>query len=506
MNTLHGSNALFQELASSLARHRSRPAFRFRDHTHSYAELISRISSIRSLIKQRVNATASFVGLVANDDLDTYATILALWFEGMAYVPIAPGSPEERNQQVIRLSGFKHLLSSTPCEMCLDDGMLIETHDLPSANEDLSVAERTDDVMAYMLFTSGTTGQPKGVPITRGNLAAFVDSFKSLEIQIGPQDRCLQMFELTFDLSVMSYLVPLLSGACVFPVPNNEIKYAAIAEILEDQEITFALMVPSIINYLRPYFGEIHAPGLKNCLFCGEALLEEVALEWTRCVPNARVMNVYGPTEHTIFCTHYTLSSTGGNKATHGVLSIGRPMTGSTIMVADEEGNALPADASGELCLAGLQLTAGYWNNPERNASAFFSVDCDGQPVRFYRTGDHCRFDADGDIHYLGRLDQQTKVQGYRVELPEIEYHARAFLAGRNAIAVGVVNQLGNTEIALWVECEEDFGTRNLLAHLRSKLPAYMIPSIVRHLPVFPLNANGKTDRNALRDQAMAVR
>ena len=494
---------LFTDLSHALVRHRTNRAFWISGTFHTYADLADALSRIRVRIKEQVGANEKIIGLLANDDLETYASILALWFEGKAYVPIAPGSPEDRNQRVIKSAGFAHLLSSTATTLQLVDGMLIRTDGLPPAIEDLSVATSTDEAMAYMLFTSGTTGEPKGVPISHGNLAGFVDAFEKLGIPIGPQDRCLQMFELTFDLSVMSYLMPLLHGACVYPVPNDEIKYASIAEILEDHELTVALMVPSIINYLRPYFSEINAPALKHGLFCGEALLEDVAVEWSRCVPNARIMNVYGPTEHTIFCTHYTLSRTGPNKALHGVLSIGSPMAGSTIVVADEAGRILGNDASGELCLAGPQLTSGYWNNEERTAAAFFTADHDGVPVRFYRTGDHCRIDADGDILYMGRLDQQTKVQGYRVELPEIEHHARAFLESLNAVAVGVTNQLGNTEIALLVESEKEIGTRDLIAHLRLKLPPYMVPSIVRCVPTFPLNANGKTDRKALREEVM---
>ena len=134
------------------------------------------------------------------------------------------------------------MLSSTATTLQLADGMLIRTDGLPSAAEDLSVADCTDDAMAYMLFTSGTTGEPKGVPISNGNLAAFVEAFEQLDIPIGPQDRCLQMFELTFDLSVMSYLMPLLHGACVYTVPNDEIKYASIAEMLEDHELTLSLI------------------------------------------------------------------------------------------------------------------------------------------------------------------------------------------------------------------------------------------------------------------------
>jgi non-ribosomal peptide synthetase component F len=358
----------------------------------------------------------------------------------------------------------------------------------------LNVKEADAEAIAYILFTSGSTGKPKGVPITFGNVSAFVQSFWDLGYLVDETDRFLQPFDLTFDLSVMSYLIPALRGACVYTIPHNQIKYSYIAELLEDQELTFALMVPSTVRYLKPYFDELNLPALKYSLFCGEALPLDLTEEWSKCVPNALIDNVYGPTEDTIFCSRYRFNRSGKNKAHNGALCIGKSMTNATMIIIDE--NQVPArnNVQGELCLAGKQLTPRYWNNPDKTKEAFFMHN----NTRFYRTGDVCYKDEDGDVLYCGRLDHQIKVQGFRIELGEIEYHVKQFLSGQDAVCVAFENIAGNTEIGLFVETS-DCDQQVLIAYLQSKLPAYMVPTKVVKCTKFPLNVNGKIDKNTLK-------
>jgi acyl-coenzyme A synthetase/AMP-(fatty) acid ligase len=318
--------------------------------------------------------------------------------------------------------------------------------------------------------------------------------------EIDENDRCLQVFDLTFDVSVQSYLVPLLKGACTYTIPHDQIKYSYVYGLLEDHKITFGAMAPSMIRYLRPYFDEINAPSLRYNILTAEASPLDLVQEWSQCIPNAIIYDFYGPTEATIYCTYYKYERNESVKTLNGNLSIGKAMNGLKAVIIDEENRMLSNNDKGELCIAGPQVTPGYWKNDEKNQSSFISLTIDGKSVRFYKTGDSCYFDEDGDILLAGRLDYQVKIQGYRIELSEIEFHARMGLNGVNTVAIPFENSTGNTELVLYVEFTE-FEIENLVEYLKSKLPYYMIPTKIIKKASFPINNSGKVDRVKLKEE-----
>lgn len=485
---------IFNDLQRAITRHYDRNAFLFKDRFYKYSEFAQVVSNIRKSVE---HIDEKQIGLIANDDVETYAAIIALWLEGKAYVPMSTDTPADRNRKIIKQALLKTIIDSSD-EPLFPELNIIQSKKLALSPINIEPKPVAGDELVYILFTSGTTGEPKGVPITRNNLEGFVKAFDKLEIDIDETDKCLQMFELTFDLSVMSYLVPLLKGACIYTIPKDRIKYSYIYELMEERGLTVALMVPSILHYMRKYFVEIDLPLMRYSLFCGEALPLDVTEEWSKCLPNAKIVNVYGPTEDTIFCTHYTFNRAGENKSRNGILSIGRAMDGTTTVIVDEQNEIVQPGNTGQLCLGGVQLTPGYWYNEAKNKEAFFSKVYDGVEERFYKTGDLCRCDEDGDIEYLGRIDFQIKIQGFRVELSEIEFYAKTFLEKINVAAVACTDPIGNTLIGLAIEAAE-FETKPLEQFLETKLPAYMIPRELLFKQVFPLNSNGKTDRNELK-------
>lgn len=489
---------LILNLQESITHNYSRNAFFIGNQHFTYKEFAQVVSNIRYAIQTSVNTSDLYIGLITNDDIETYASIIALWMEGKAYVPLNPEFPVDRNLRVIEQASITYILDSA-LGLEFNECSTISTKNLNTTTINLNPVALESDALAYIFFTSGTTGVPKGVPITFSNLEGFIDAQWALDYSITENDRCLQMFELTFDLSVVSYLAPLLKGACIYTIPKDEIKYSYIFELMEDHELTYALMVPSILHYLRPYFDEINCPSMKYSLFCGEALPLDVTEEWSACIPNATIANVYGPTECTIYCMDYTYNRNGNNKTHNGVLTIGKDMINTNTIIVDDANNEVEIGKSGELCLSGAQLTPGYWKNEQKNKEVFFSKVHKGVDTRFYRTGDLCSVDKDGDVLYLGRVDFQAKIQGFRVELSEIEFHTKSVLNKINAVALAITNQINNTEIGLVLESTV-FETEMLLKGLKTKLPHYMIPTQLRFIKNFPLNTNGKTDRKKLSE------
>ena len=474
-----------------------RNAFCIDEEHYTYAHFGQCVSKVRTAL-QRCSYNNTKVGLVINDDLESYASIIALWLEGDCYVPLHPNWPLERCQDICEQVELDLILDSS--EQTRYKGVqVINTSVLEYEQDCLTPKEGvSDEELAYILFTSGSTGKPKGVMLMRKNVAAFMDSFWQSGIEITEKDRCLQCFDLTFDVSVQGYLVPLCKGACCYTVPYGQIKYIYASGLIEDHQLTFGAMAPSMLRYLKPYFDEIDASSLKACILTAEACPLNLMEAWYNCATNTEIYDFYGPTECTIYCTYYKLTKGNDNKSLNGIISIGKPLANCVGLILDEQGNELPAGEKGELCIAGDQVTKGYWKNDEKNESSFFLKEVNGEQLRFYHTGDLCYKDEDGDIMYSGRMDHQAKIQGFRVEMGEIEYHAREFLGGKNVVCLAFDNKESLTEIAMFMESEE-FNPDEMIAYMRTKMPSYMIPTRLFYVPVFPLNSNDKTDKVKLK-------
>lgn len=487
---------VIQPVLDNIVRFADRNAFYIGDHCYSYKVLGEEISKIRKSIIGKGNNTN--VGLVLNDDIQTYASIFALWLEGKCYVPLHPEWPLERCLDICEQVGLDLVLDSSKVSR-YENLEVVPTSELTYEGACLEPKEGvSDEELAYILFTSGSTGKPKGVMLMRKNVGAFMDSFWKTGISINEEDRCLQAFDLTFDVSVQSYLVALTRGACCYTIPYGQIKYIYASGLIDEHKLTFGAMAPSMLRYLKPYFDEIDATSLKACILTAEACPLNLMEDWYNCATNTEIYDFYGPTEATIYCTYYKLTKGGVNKSLNGIISIGKPLSNCVGLILDEQGNELPAGEKGELCIAGDQVTKGYWKNPEKNESSFFYKEVNGEKMRFYHTGDLCYKDEDGDIMYSGRMDHQAKIQGFRVEMGEIEYHAREFLGGTNVVCLAFDNKEALTEIAMFVEAEE-FNPDEMIAYMRTKMPSYMIPTKIYYVNPFPLNGNDKIDKTVLR-------
>ncbi len=491
---------LVKKLQESIEKHSANNALCIDNTFFTYQDFALAISKIRASIVETVEDSEKLIGLVTNDDLETYASIIALWLEGKAYVPVNPGTPMERNMKIFELTETTTILDSSEISSYDQGFSVIHSKKLKETTIDLTPKVFSGDQLAYILFTSGTTGLPKGVPITFDNVHSLVNAIEAEPtFDLAETDRCLQMFELTFDFSVVAYLFPFLAGACIYTIPAGVIKYFYIFKLIEEKKLTVLTMVPSIINYLRPYFPEINAPHVRYCSFGGGALFNDIAGEWSNCLPNCKIFNYYGPTEFTVYSGFYPYHPKTHQKAHNGIIAIGTPQKDTLYLVVDENNTEVPIHTIGELCLAGPQITPGYWKNEAKNKQSFFIRQEGNKMIRYYKTGDLCQKDEEGDYLYVGRADFQVKIRGYRVELAEIEFHAKSGSNIKvNIVALDIENSLGNTELGLAIESEE-FDTQTIFEYMKTKMPSYMIPTHVRFIKEFPHSMNGKIDRKKLK-------
>ena len=488
-------------LKANLDKHSARNAFFIGGRYHTYAEFGLRIRQIYRLLLSVVTSRQNCIGVLTEDNLETYAAIMAIWYSGNIFVPLNPAVPVSRNREITGMSGLKTLLYSgteTPAAFESEGIACHSLRNLPEPEKELPDVPVSEPEIRYLLFTSGSTGVPKGVPISALNLDSFLRAFFSSGYEFSEQDRFLHIYDFSFDASVRSYCVPLTQGACIYTVPPGSVKFLEAIRLMRDYKLTFIAMPPSTLSYLKPYFHEIRLEHVRYCLFGGEALNHNLVKEWAPCVPNALIRNVYGPTEATIHCTILDWKpDLDPSKIFNGLVSIGRPFGENMALVCNPDGQALPEGVQGELCLSGPQITPGYWNDPMKNQQAFFDTKVRGTKHRFYRTGDMVIRDTEGDLIYCGRIDDQIQVQGYRVELSEIEVHARKNLAGAQVAAVPMEVAGKPTLVHLFVEnCPERI--RGLKKYLSENLPHYMIPAGITSIEHFPLSPGGKIDRLAL--------
>ena len=469
------------QIIKQIHQHKDRTWCVIENETYTYGDLSLFVKEFQYPISQ----TSGPIGVVLRSDFYTYSSLIACWVSGKAYVPLNPEYPTQRLQDIVEASSINHILDSKqigiseiPELVCLKPLYHSQVQDSPQI-----VA--TD--WAYILFTSGTTGKPKGVPISFGNLQAFFDGFFDLGYELSSEDRFLQMFELTFDLSVMSFGIPTLLGASFYVPSQQLVKPLALYDTLESHDISFALMVPSAVEMLAPYADELELPYLKVSQFCGEALKLSQVNIWSHACPQTQIDNVYGPTEATIYCTRYTVpENTDSCLHSNGIVCIGQPMK--TITLAFDDQN--------ELCLGGLQTTEGYLHANAEQRSKFFEKD----GVWFYKSGDIGSLEFE-QYYCHGRSDDQIKIQGYRVELSEIEF------AGSKALP-NVLNRCLAIEKASGWELHLVFDCESLnmgVSEINQHLPDYMHIKQVHTVHPFPLNANGKVDKKQLLAKITAV-
>ncbi len=456
-------------------------------------------------------AGARAVGVLAAKSVTGYVGILAALYAGATVVPLRPDFPEIRTRQMLDASGVAVLVADDTGLSRLP-GLLADRRDIAvlatcGARADSGSWPRiepdprraldqprpvTPGDAAYVLFTSGSTGRPKGVVITHGNVGHY---FRLLDARYDftPEDKFSQAFELNFDCSLFDMFCAWGAGATAVAVPPQA--YRDLAAFIADRGLTVWFSTPSIIDLTRRIGGLACGamPGLRWSFFAGEALKCRDAAYWQRAASASAVENLYGPTELTITIAAYRWSDDmSPSLAVNGVVPIGILHDGHDQMLLGDDGE--PDPSQGELCVSGPQLTPGYLD-PEDERDRFLERGS----RRWYRTGDLVRRIGHGELAFLGRVDSQVQVQGWRIELAEVEHALRA-CGVDDAVAVGVP-VTGGTELFAFYTGSPASAVE-LARRLRELLPDGVIPKHYRNLEKFPLNSNRKIDRSKLAAQA----
>ena len=444
---------------------------------------------------------------------------------GAAYVPMDPDSPAPRQARVLALADCRFLLAAgrvgprlrellagaLPARRArlgwLDDEIGAPDDPAPDftlrdlATQPAHPPASAASELALLLFTSGSTGLPKGVMLTHTGVAHFLQWARA-HFGIGSTDRISQHAPLRFDISTFDIYGALWSGAELHLVPAElNLLPHKLAQLIRESRLTQWFSVPAVLTLMAKFdvIAQGDFPSLRRVLFAGEVLPTPTLMHWMQRLPHARFTNLYGPTETTISSSYYDVPHCPEDA--RAPIPIGSPIPGEELLVLDTQLRPVPGGEMGELHIAGAGLSPGYWRDPARTAEAF--VPRPGRAgERLYRTGDLARVGADGMVQFLGRADTQVKSRGHRIELGEIEaaLHAQASLRESAVVAIASAGFEGALICCAFVAEGESGASaetlRKALAHL---LPGHMLPARWLRCHALPKNESGKIDRVALR-------
>lgn len=510
---------LFETVAQ---RYPQKTALYVEESFYNYEALAKKANSIAELLPADSSA---FTGLFAHRSISAFAGVLGILKSGKGYIPLNPKFPARRIAAILEQSELNTIVAEFAFAEKLGEVLnfvnrplnlvfpftenlsqlhrkLFEGHHLIFQSQDAGAFQQKKpsekSPYAYMLFTSGSTGIPKGVPVKHEQVRAYVGNINKM-FDFSPEDRFSNTFDLTFDLSVHDLFVTWSNGATLYCIPGKSLM--APARFIKQHELTCWFSVPSLANMmsrLRMLKKDAY-PSLRYTLFCGEPLAESLALKWQQAAPGSRVVNIYGPTEATIGITAYEIKGES-LKSKNGIVSIGKPFSGNAVRIMDGNRREVKPTEPGELWLTGVQVTEGYWKQPAKTDEAF--VFLGGK--RYYKTGDLVQKDEDSEIYYLGRMDFQVKIQGYRVETQEIDFVIAESSSFENVVTLVFEDDYKNRKLVTCIAAAEPETSvkEKIYDNCNAKLPDYMIPERILFFNTIPLNQNGKTDRNLLKKWA----
>ncbi|HLJ02683.1 MAG TPA: amino acid adenylation domain-containing protein [Solirubrobacteraceae bacterium] len=500
---------LIHELVTRSARRfGDRPAVVDGDRSVTYSELDRRSNQLAWLLAARGVRSGDRVGLFLEKSLEAVVGIYGVLKAGATYVPLDEQAPARRLAYIARDAGIRCLLSSPArsagVQALVQEGArftsVVGSPELPWSeveewSDEAPVLDIGSDSLAYILYTSGSTGEPKGVMLSHENGMAFVD-WAAREVGATSEDRFSSHAPFHFDLSTFDLYAAAWAGAAVVLVPREtSIFPIEVTRWIAEQEISVWYSVPSALTQLVLHgrLEDVALDRLRVIVFAGEVFPTKYLGALMHSVPGARYFNFYGPTETNV-CTWYEVP--GDRPLPPESLPIGKPLPCVTATVEGEDGQPVPVGEVGELVITGPTVMHGYRGDPERTARV---LEVRADASRTYRTGDLVRVDEEGDLLYLGRRDAQIKTRGYRVELGEIEAALNALDVVVEAAVVAIPDDAVTNRLKAFVVLAREVPEGELARRCRERLPHYMIPGEFELREELPKSSTGKVDRRALQ-------
>jgi len=505
------SSCIHQLFKAQVERTPEATAVVFGDEQLSYAELNRRANQLAHYLRQVGVGPEARVGILMDRSLEMIVAVLGVLKAGGAYLPLDPSYPSERLAMMLDDAKASIVLTDDPAreqqvsakvrEVC----MSTMREEISQGSAENPVVAVTPANLVYVMYTSGSTGGPKGVAVQHESLASYT-RIAGREFAITPGDRVLQFASLSFDTSAEEIYPCLTSGATL--VLRTELMLGSVAAFLEK----CAQWGVTVLDLPTAYWHEIMArldhesltfpPSLRLVILGGEKALPERLAAWRSHVgERIRLVNTYGPTETTIVVTMHELTSDADAVDAPGEIPIGRAIPNAETYVLDSQLQPVPIGVAGELYVGGTGLARGYLNRPGMTAERFIPNLFGGEPgARLYRTGDLTRYSSKGEIEFLGRVDSQVKIRGFRVELSEIETSLRQHPSVLDGVVLAREDAPGNKRLVAYVVWREGHSAsvNDLRGLLREKLPDYMVPASFVVLDTMPLTPSGKVDRRAL--------
>ena len=501
-------------------------AIRVRGRGITYQELSARALALAAALLE-CGAKGEAIGLVGQRKATSYFGVVGALFAGCHYTPINPKYSEARLLSILRdakirfLIGDKADLDMLESVLLNKDAPPIEAMFLPegrapagknwrdeSSLQNLTPLESpvnvASDHLAYLLYTSGSTGVPKGVQVAHSNILAFLRGMSQM-YRLDPGFRASQTFDFSFDPSVSDMFFTWTQGGVLCVLPEEEILLPH--EYIRREGITFWNSVPSIASFMNKmgHLSPGSFPDLRYSMFCGEQFPKNIAEAWRKAAPNSTIENLYGPTEATIYISRHAYTVEEKDKSfKNSIIPIGKPFPGHEFALVDESGDKLSGSEMGEIVFKGPQITKGYLNDQAKTDSVFVTLDWDPNGGKWYKSGDLGFYNADGNLECIGRKDSQIKLGGRRIEIGEIEAVLARYSATQDAVVVPLrdFNQVVIGCVAFTMN-EISTQEQDIVRQESMKfIERIFFPKKIIAIEAFPLAPSGKTDRKALEDLA----